>query len=554
MSLKKSDFSINDEAQTRFAAVNFIENFIIAGSTLSEALSYAVSRSWGVPPTYYSKSTFKRWRRSYKNGGLLALNRKTRSDCGRYRCIPTDVQEAFLHFQRGSPYMPVMKIVRRLEEDGLLLPDSVSRSTWLRFSSNHGLSLVKQFNNAIKHEYSTNPGRVWMLRVMQGDISDKDIRNQLAPDLAPDDVSHLYRIVLTKSLRKRNKCMTILGHFKGISNYEIKSFLYISKRSVSRYIARFLSGGIERLIAHERKKGRKITDKRYKDTLFSILHVPPSDYGYNRTTWRLLDLKAEMQRIGFPINKNYISRIIRDSGYTFYKARKRLTSRDPEYNEKLKRITGILTSLGENEKFFSIDEYGPFSVRSVGGRHLAPQGKPRTIPQYQKSKGSLICTAALELSTNQITHFFSANKNTDEMIKLMNILLKEYEREKCIYLSWDAASWHISKKLYQKIEAVNEEVSNGHLSSPTVELAPLPAGAQFLNVIESVFSGMARAVIHNSDYESVEDCIAAINRHFKERNQIFRENPKRAGKKIWGKEREKPVFRASNNCKDPHYR
>jgi hypothetical protein len=28
------------------------------------------------------------------------------------------------------------------------------------------------------------------------------------------------------------------------------------------------------------------------------------------------------------------------------------------------------------------------------------------------------------------------------------------------------------------------------------------SGAQFLNVIESVFSGMARAIIHNSDYDS----------------------------------------------------
>jgi hypothetical protein len=267
-----------------------------------------------------------------------------------------------------------------------------------------------------------------------------------------------------------------------------------------------------------------------------------------------LDLKEVMQKKGFSINKNYISRIIKNSGYTFYKARKRLTSRDPEYKEKLKRITGILSSLGEKEKFFSIDEYGPFSVRSVGGRHLAPQGKPRTIPQYQKSKGSLICTAALELSTNQITHFFSAHKNTDEMIKLMNILLKEYEEEKCIYLSWDAASWHISRKLNKTVETINEEVSNSYRSSPIVELAPLPAGAQFLNVIESVFSGMARAVIHNSDYESVEDCIAAINRHFKERNQVFKENPKRAGKKIWGKEREKSVFKESNNCKDPFYR
>lgn len=35
--------------------------------------------------------------------------------------------------------------------------------------------------------------------------------------------------------------------------------------------------------------------------------------------------------------------------------------------------------------------------------------------------------------------------------------------------------------------------------------APLPKRAQFLNVIESVFSGMARAVIQNSDYASVDE-------------------------------------------------
>jgi hypothetical protein len=44
-------------------------------------------------------------------------------------------------------------------------------------------------------------------------------------------------------------------------------------------------------------------------------------------------------------------------------------------------------------------------------------------------------------------------------------------------------------------------------------LAPLPAGAQFLNVIESVFSGMARAVIDNSNYGSVDEARAAIDRY-----------------------------------------
>src|SRR6202521_5446677 len=88
-------------------------------------------------------------------------------------------------------------------------------------------------------------------------------------------------------------------------------------------------------------------------------------------------------------------------------------------------------------------------------------------------------------------------------------------------------------------------------AGPIVETAPLPAGAQFLNVIESIFSGMARAIIHNSDYQSVLDAKSAIDKYFEDRNAHFIQRPKRAGKKIWGCERESPEFSIANNCKDP---
>jgi hypothetical protein len=91
-------------------------------------------------------------------------------------------------------------------------------------------------------------------------------------------------------------------------------------------------------------------------------------------------------------------------------------------------------------------------------------------------------------------------------------------------------------------------------ATPSLKLMPLPASAQFLNVIESVFSGMAKAILHNSDYPSVEDCKAAIDRYFAERNEAYRRNPRRAGKKIWGEELVEPCFTPSNNCKDPNWR
>ncbi len=113
---------------------------------------------------------------------------------------------------------------------------------------------------------------------------------------------------------------------------------------------------------------------------------------------------------------------------------------------------------------------------------------------------------------------------------------------------------HRSKALQRRVDEVNSKEARKKTESPIIKLAPLPTCAQFLNVIESVFSGMARAIIHNSDYQSELECKAAIDRYFFERNEYFNLHPKRAGNKIWGKERVESRFSESNNCKDPKYK
>jgi hypothetical protein len=174
-----------------------------------------------------------------------------------------------------------------------------------------------------------------------------------------------------------------------------------------------------------------------------------------------------------------------------------------------------------------VDEYGPFAVKKRGGRKRVAPTEEYTVPQTQRSKGCLIITGALELSRNQVTQFYSKKKNTDEMIKMMDVLRTQYRDCSTIYLSWDAASWHMSKRLFAEIAKRNvEAVGAGY---PVVETAPLPAGAQFLNIIESVFSGMSRAIIHNSDYPSVDAAKQAIDDYFASRNENFRKQPKRAG-------------------------
>ena len=403
------------------------------------------------------------------------------------------------------------------------------------------------------HRSSPSVEYCWMLRLLQGDIGASDLEADARTGISSADAESLVAKVRNARLALRNRAVAVAAHVRGISMSVISRFLFLSRPTVCEYIKRFRQGGVPELFDLTRKEVKKADDSHYKDAVFKILHAPPHEYGFNRTTWRMADLKKVLAIQGVRSAPANIRQIIRLAGFRVRKAKKVLTSNDPDYRTKLQEITNILRNLKSNEKFFSVDEYGPFAVKIQGGRSLMRPGEIRTVPQYQKSKGSLILTAVLELSENQVTHFYSDRKNTDEMLKLLQVLLEKYADQSCIYFSWDAASWHASKKLYKRVEEINSLEYRAEHKVPLVKLAPLPSCAQFLNVIESIFSGMARAIIHNSDYASVDACKAAIDRHLEERNQHFRANPKRAGKKIWGKELVPPEFSEFNNCKDPRY-
>lgn len=370
-------------------------------------------------------------------------------------------------------------------------------------------------------------------------------------ELGPHDVERLLAKLLPARTKERKKSLVVLGHDHGFAIKHVAGFLGIGISTARHYIEEFNAGGPDRLFG-TKPKPRKEDDQELKKTVFELLHEPPSLAGLNRTTWRMTDLEQVLKVRGMSASYKVLQKIIKASGYRWKAARVVLTSRDPTYKDKLAHIQGVLASLQEDERFFSIDEFGPFTVKMKGGRLLAAPGVQPTVPQWQSSKGRLIMTAALELSRNQVSYFYSASKNSGEMIKLAELLVQEYRDVRKLYLSWDAATWHRSKKLSDFIAEHNFLAISKHL--PAIELVALPANAQFLNVIESVFSGMARAILHNSDYASSKAAKHAIDLYFAERNQHFLKSPKRAGKKIWGLEETASQFASENNCKNPKYR
>lgn len=392
--------------------------------------------------------------------------------------------------------------------------------------------------------------RIFMLRLSQGHIPLNILIEHLRHKVEENELRKLYDGMLNKPRHVSRRAMTIILYLYGFADKPIMDFLYIHRNTVKRYKRWFEIGGVDRLFDTHKKSTKILDDQKLKETLIALLHTPPKDFNHNRTSWTIKLLKQELENKGYRVGKNNVSKIVKKAGYRFWKAKEVLTSNDPKYREKVEAIKKILSDLKPSERFFSIDEYGPFAVKQRGGRRLVHKDECPTVPQFQQSKGSLIITAALELSTNQITHFYSPRKNSDEIIKMLKILIKKYSDCSTIYLSWDHASWHSSKVLFSEIDKVNEYNFRKRSNTPLVKLAPLPARSQFLNVIESIFSGMDKAIIQNSDYESVDAAIEAIDRYFRERNEHFRKNPKRAGNKIWGKELVSPVFKEGQICKN----
>src|SRR5215831_13886375 len=165
-----------------------------------------------------------------------------------------------------------------------------------------------------------------------------------------------------------------------------------SRKTIFQWLQIYREKGLSSLsLPRTRKISPSSLDaiKERGERLLRLIHEPPQLHGVNRASWSLVSLaKAYENQYGTFISRSTVSDFFKRSGYKFKKARKVLTSTDPHFRENLAVIKQTLAKLEPDEKFFSIDEFGPFAVKMRGGRALVPGDSVRTIPQRQKSKGS----------------------------------------------------------------------------------------------------------------------------------------------------------------------
>jgi len=383
-------------------------------------------------------------------------------------------------------------------------------------------------------------------------VKKKDSAQIIIKSLKNSDREILQKWRKSNDKKKWERAVAVLEN-SNLSLEQISLKIERPIRAIKKWIDDYNQYGLEGIDNLKKKRDRTKTHEKNKvraNRIIEILHQNPREYNINRSNWSQPSIAITYEKkYGEKIHTSMISKLIKKSAYKWKKARNVLCSTDPEYKEKIELVLKTLWSLQLCEMFFFIDELGPLRVKTYGGRCYTKKGETVTVPQNQAPKGSITLYGALSATTNQVTWSYGEAKDTSAMIDLIEILFNQYYDKSKIYITWDAASWHRSNELVEWLDTFNartKEIGTG----PIIDLVPLPSCSQFLDVIEAVFSGMKRAVIHHSNYQSEEEMKSVISLHFKERNDYFKKNPKRAGKKIWDID----FFKDYDNLKSGNYR
>jgi hypothetical protein len=122
-----------------------------------------------------------------------------------------------------------------------------------------------------------------MLRLAQGKVPFHVLTEHLGHKVSHEALLKLNDTIINQPQHLSRRSLVILYHLYGIGNKIIREFLYISRNTVKRYIYKFNESGVESLLNTHHKAIHVLDDSKIKETILSILHTPPREFGYNRT-------------------------------------------------------------------------------------------------------------------------------------------------------------------------------------------------------------------------------------------------------------------------------
>ena len=314
----------------------------------------------------------------------------------------------------------------------------------------------------------------------------------------------------------------------------------VKRHTVALCIRKFLQFGIDAALGELPRPGksRRIPD----DAIAWVLHCAcqkPKDLGYSYELWTYALLQSHVRKhclaASHPslreLSRSKLHRILPQGEVKPHKIRYYVERRDPEFERKMIEVlhvykdveivnAGLVEATLKEPSTVTISYDEKPGIQALApttpDRPPAPNQYPSHLRDYEYERlGTVSLLAAPDLHTGRVTEIVRDRHASVDFIALLGKLDADYPAQSRIRLLLDNHSAHISKETQAYLS----------LHPQRFEFVFTPKHGSWLNIVETMFSKMARTMLRGIRVATKQELIDRIHLYFAEINAapvIFR--------------------------------
>src|SRR5450432_2583438 len=344
----------------------------------------------------------------------------------------------------------------------------------------------------------------------------------------------------TEEKRRTLRAAFLLDSLSGQSDEAIAQHHHVSRSTVVLCIQKFLQFGLDAALGELPRPGkpRQLPD----DAIAWVQNCPcqkSKELGYSYELWTFRLLIAHILQhcvaAGHPallrVSRSKLHKILRQGELRPHKIRYYVEKRDPDFEIKMASVLHVYKEVeiaNEYRRGEAGRQLGMVTIsydEKPGIQALATTTPDRppvvgTHPSHLRDGeyvrlGTVSLLAGLDLHTGRVTEIVSDRHASADFIRLLSKLDQGYPPQTRIRLLLDNHSAHISKE------------TQGWLSlhPQRFEFVFTPKHGSWLNIVETMFSKMARSMLRGIRVATKQELIDRIHLYFEQINDdpvIFR--------------------------------
>jgi len=316
-----------------------------------------------------------------------------------------------------------------------------------------------------------------------------------------------------RSIVKWRRAMVVLASAGGNDVATIARLVHTSPDRVREMIHRFNDLGMRSLDprwAGGRPRQITTADRalivKTAGTRPTKLRLPFTHWSIRKLAEHLASRKGRKVRVG----RERLRQILIAEGITFQRTKTWKESPDPLKEPKLARIEWLLEHA--RGRTFAFDEFGPLTIKPVGGSAWALRSKPvRLRANYHKPHGSRQFYAWYSIGADRLDGNLEPCKGSAPTLRALQAIRASVDDGEPIHVILDNLNHHKNRGVREWCEANR------------VELVFTPTYGSWANPIEAHFGPLRQFVIANSDHPDHRALGRAIRNYLRWRNTHTRD-------------------------------